>query len=140
MSDDPNLINPATLDVLTELMLGGIPTDSMGYPLHCRVRYFDPEKRRAGIPEDVAALVEKLTADEVTLTLVNINQIEARTLVVQGGAYGEHQIESITSDTQTLPLGASFFSIRLDPGCGTSLRIKMKRYANSPTCRFPWDR
>ncbi len=33
------------LDVLAELMLSAIPTDSMGYPLLGRVRYFDPGRR-----------------------------------------------------------------------------------------------
>jgi len=43
-------------------MLGGLPTGRDGYPLHCRLALnFDPVRRRAGIPEDVAALVEKLT-------------------------------------------------------------------------------
>jgi hypothetical protein len=140
LSDEPNLITPATLDVLTQLMLGGLPTDSLGYPLHCRVRYFDPERRRAGIPEDVGALVEKMTADEVTLTLVNTNQVAPRTVVVQGGAYGEHHIESVTLLDQTLPVEDAFFTVRLDPGCGATLLVRMKRYANSPTCVFPWDR
>jgi hypothetical protein len=140
LSDEPNLINPATLDVLTELMLGGIPTDSLGYPLHCRVRYFDPDRRRAGIPQDVAALVERMTADEVTLTLVNLNQVEPRTVVVQGGAYGEHHIQSVTLLDQTLPVENAFFTVRLEPGCGGSLLLKMRRYANAPTCVFPWDR
>lgn len=140
LSDEPNLINPATLDVLTELMLGGIPTDSLGYPLHCRVRYFDPERRRAGIPEDVAALVETMTADDVTLTLVNVNQVEARVVVVQGGAYGEHQIESVTISDQIIPVQNTYVTIHLAPGCGSSMLIKMSRYANQPTCSFPWDR
>ncbi len=34
--------NPATIGALTHLMLGGLPTGREGYPLHCRVRYFDP--------------------------------------------------------------------------------------------------
>jgi hypothetical protein len=104
------------------------------------VRYFDPERRRAGIPEDVAALVETMTADDMTLTLVNLDQVEARTLVVQGGAYGEHQIEQVTVQGRTLQVENSYFTLRLSPGCGSSMVLKMKRYANQPTCLFPWDR
>ena len=58
MSDDPNGNNPAMVGTLIQLMLGGLPTQHHGHPLHCRVRYFDPARQRAGIPEDVAALVE----------------------------------------------------------------------------------
>ena len=71
LSDDMNHINPAVTENLNRLMLGGLPTGRTGGPLHCRLRYFDPDNRRAGIPADVAALVEKLTADAVTVTLVN---------------------------------------------------------------------
>jgi hypothetical protein len=28
--------------------------------------------------------------------------------------------------------------VRLDPGAGTQLLIKAKRYANQPTLAFPW--
>ena len=60
LSDDMNHINPAKTATLTQLMLGGLPTGRVGSPLYCRLRYFDPDNQRAGIPEDVAALVEKV--------------------------------------------------------------------------------
>ncbi len=84
MSDDMNGFNPAMVSRLTELMLGGLPTERLGFPLHCRVRNFNPESRRAGMPEDVGVLVESMSADEMTLTLVNTDQVAARTVVVQG--------------------------------------------------------
>ena len=140
LSDDMNHINPATTEALTELMLGGLPTGRVGYPLHCRLRYFDPERRRAGIPEDVAALVEEMTADAVTVRLVNVNPVEERTVIVQGGAYAEHQLIRIELDDRTVPVQSSAVGIRLAPGCGDRLRITMDRYANQPTLAFPWDR
>ena len=102
-------------------MLGGI-TPRFGEPLHCRVRYFDPERRRAGMPEDVASLVEKLTDDETTLSLVNINPVEERTVIVQGGAYAEHQLVSAAIDDKTLPIDRSAFTVRLAPGAGSRNR------------------
>jgi len=140
LSDDMNHINPATTETLTQLMLGGLPTGRVGFPLHCRLRYFDPERRRAGIPEDVAALVEEMTAETVTVTLVNLNQVEERVVAVQGGAYAEHQFVNITSGDQVVPLDEADFTVRLAPGCGSRLVIGMKRYANRPTVAFPWDR
>jgi glycine/D-amino acid oxidase-like deaminating enzyme len=139
LSDDPLSYNPAAVGALTQLMLGGLPPRH-GEPLHCRLRYFDPLKRRAGIPEDVAALVEKLTDDEATLTLVNINQVEARTVVVQAGAYAEHQITNVAVDDRVAPVDSSSVTIRLAPGAGSRMVIRMKRYANQPTFTFPWDR
>jgi hypothetical protein len=140
LSDDMNRFNPATTEALTELMLGGLPTGRVGFPLHCRLRYFDPDRRRAGLPEGVAALVQAMTADEVTVTLVNVDPVEERTVVVQGGAYGEHRLVGATSGTHQVPVAGSAFTVRLAPGCGATLRVEMERYASPPTLAFPWDR
>ena len=141
LSDDMNHINPAKTDALNRLMLGGLPTGRVGSPLYCRLRYFDPAKRRAGIPQDVAALVEKLSADSVTVTLVNTNQLEAREVVLQGGAYAEHQFGRVSvAGGENMQVDNSAFSMRLAPGCGTKLEIETARYANKPTMSFPWDR
>jgi hypothetical protein len=140
LSDDMNHINPATTETLTQLMLGGLPTGRVGFPLHCRLRYFDPERRRAGAPEDVAALVEEMTAETVTVTLVNLSQVEEQVVVVQGGAYAEHQFVNATFGDRVVSLDEADFTVRLAPGCGGRLVIGMKRYANRPTFAFPWDR
>jgi hypothetical protein len=139
MSDDLNEINPAQVDALNRLMLGGLPTGRAGYPLHCRVRYFDPVRRRAGIPEDVAALVERIDGDAVTLTLVNVHQGAARTAIVQAGAYGEHQIVSIETDGVQTPVDDRCVAVRLAPGAAGRLTLRLRRYANRPTFAFPWD-
>jgi hypothetical protein len=135
-----NRLNPAVTEALIELMLGGLPTGRVGYPLHCRLRYFDLACHRAGLPEDVAALVSGMTADQVTVTLVNLSPVHERTVVVQGGAYGEHQLTAATVGEQTTPVKRSALTVRLAPGCGTRLQIDMQRYANPPTLAFPWDR
>ncbi len=138
LCDDMNGLNPAQTDVLTSLMLGGLEPGHCGYPLHARVRYFDPERRRPGLPEDVAALVETLSAGEATLSLVNLDQVRGHTVIVQGGAYGEHRVTGVTVDGHTTPVNRSSFSVRLAPGCGARLVVKADRYANQPTFAFPW--
>ena len=140
LSDVMNGMNPVVTQGLTQLMLGGVPTGRVGSLLHCRLRYFDPDRHRAGVPEDVAALVEKMSADSVTVQLVNLNPVESRRVVVQGGAYGEHQFVNVDADGQTASIGDSHFTASLAPGCGSRLVIQMERYANSPTLAFPWDR
>ncbi|MGH2461091.1 MAG: hypothetical protein ACRDIY_19715 [Chloroflexota bacterium] len=139
LSDDPNHLNPATTETLTQLMLGGLPTGRVGYPLHCRLRYFDPARQRAGIPEDVAALVEKLTADEVVVTLVNLSPLHAREVIVQGGAYAEHELVDVRQGEATTPVGHPHVRVQLGPGAGSQLRIRTRRYANPPTLAFPWS-
>ena len=138
MSDDMNGMNPATTDALIQLTLGGVPTGRVGYPLHCRLRYFDPERRRAGLPEDVAALVDTLTAGETGVSLINLNQVKGRKVIVQGGAYAEHGFESISVDGSSVDLEGSSCSIYLAPGCGGRLKLAMRRYVHQPVLRFPW--
>eukprot|EP01051_Picozoa_sp_SAG22_P020100 SAG22_NODE_3930_length_1464_cov_3.367766_2_plen_152_part_00 len=76
----------------------GLPTGRNGFPLHSRLRYFDLAAGRPGLPPAVAALVTELTADAVTVELVNLNPDEPATVVVQGGAYGEHKLLSAALD------------------------------------------
>jgi hypothetical protein len=140
MSDDMNPMNPATTGALTQLMLGGIPTGRDVHVLHARLRYFDPARRRAGLPEHVGALVERMSEDAVTVRLVNLDAVDARTVIVQGGGYAEHQITSVRMQDSEPPVQVdhSHFAVRLAPGAGTRLTIGMRRYANQPTLAFPW--
>ncbi|PYI87457.1 MAG: hypothetical protein DME26_06135 [Verrucomicrobia bacterium] len=140
LADDPMKYNPASASSLVELMLGGWPPDRRAPPLFCRVRYFDPIERRAGIPRDIAALVESLTTEGMKLTLVNTNQVEERTVVLQGGAYGEHLFKTATVAGTSHRIEAPAFSVRLAAGTGAQLDVKMARYALHPTLAFPWDR
>ena len=47
-------LNPVVLEGLVQLTLGGPQPLYHGGLLHCRVRYFDPQRRRPGLPPDVA--------------------------------------------------------------------------------------
>ena len=131
---------PATTETLTQLTLGGYFAGGRIWVLNSRLRYFDPVQRRSGLPQDVAALVEKLTADSVTVTLVNVNQIEARDVQVQAGGYGEHQFRGVRYSGKSRELDAPYVTVHLEPGAGAQLQFQMKRYANHPTLAQPWNR
>jgi len=133
-------LNPATTNGLTNLTLGGYFSRGRIWVLHSRFRYFDPVRRRAGLPEDVGALVEKLGADSATLTLVNMHQTEPREVAVQAGGYGEHRFDSVTVGGTTTAVGGPVLNVRLEPGAGRRLEFKMSRYATPPSFAFPWDR
>lgn len=133
-------LNPATTNGLTNLTMGGYFSRGRIWVLHSRFRYFDPVARRAGLPEDVGALVERLGADSATLTLVNTNPIEAREVVVQAGGYGEHRFDAATIGGKTTPINGPVVTVRLDPGAGSRIEFKMARYVSKPTFAFPWDR
>jgi hypothetical protein len=150
LADSALEFNPASIMALTQLMEAGLylqhgngsdhtSMQQGGTLLYSRLRYFDPENRRAGMPPDVAALVEGWGPDSLTVTFVNISPSEARSVIVQGGAYGEHQIVSVSDGKATANIDAASFPLRLAPGAGAKLTIKMKRFANDPSLSFPWE-
>ena len=49
--------NPAATESLVQLMWGALLPGREGGLLNARLRYFDPERRRAGVPEDVVVMV-----------------------------------------------------------------------------------
>jgi hypothetical protein len=142
LADWPLSHNPVATRSLVQLSCGGHRIDRgldrLFGLLHARVRYFDPERRRAGLPADVAALVTEMQPDFVRLRLVNISQVEPRSMIVQSGAYGEHQIRHVTVAGKSKAVSGRFFTVRLAPGAGTELVIHDDRYANQPTMSMPW--
>jgi hypothetical protein len=140
LADDPLEFNPAVVGALMQLMWGGLPPDVRARTLFSNLRYFDPVKRRAGIPEDVAALIEQMTGESLTVTLVNVSQVASREVVVQAGGYAEHQFDSVEWNGQTIPLNARAFQVRLEPGAGGKLTLKLRRFVNQPTTVLPWER
>jgi hypothetical protein len=131
-------VQPVSTDALLNLTVGGYFSKGRIWVLHSRFRYFDPEQRRAGLPPDVAALVNKIGPDDATVTLVNTNQVAERVITIQAGGYGEHAFTSMKWDGKTMPLSGRHITLRLAPGAGARLEFGMKRYANSPTFQFPW--
>jgi hypothetical protein len=135
--------NPVSTTALINLTMGGNDPNGSGHgplPLHTQVRHFDPERRRAGLPQDVAALVERIDPAVVTMTLANISPFHYRTVEVQMGAYAEHHATSVVIGDRTFPIDAPSFSVRLAPGTGDTLTIHLRRYVHQPTLAFPWDR
>ncbi len=87
----------------------------------------------------MGALIESLSAEGATLSLVNLSPSDWRTVVVQGGAYAEHQLLEVEHDGSKIQVNAPTLTIELAPGAGSKFRFKMKRYANRPTFAWPWD-
>lgn len=139
-SDGAQRFSPVETETLVNLMLGGNDPGKAGNILHSRLRYFDPARRRAGLPEDVGALVEAIGPEHVTVTLVNTNPVHAHDVVVQTGAYAEHQALAVETGGASAAVNATWFRVRLAPGAGDRLTVRMKRYANPPSAAFPWDR
>ena len=130
--------NPLRLEGLVQLMLGAPNHIYHGGLMHVSVRYFDPERRRPGVPPDVAALVDRVNSDSFRVTLVNVNPVEPRSVILEAGMFGEHQFMEVSQEGNRVPVDNRFFQVRLRPGTTATLEVGMKRYANQPAYAFPW--
>jgi hypothetical protein len=140
LADNMLDLNPAATDALVRLMWGALVPGREGGLLNARLRYFDPVRRRAGVPEDVAALVSEIGDRRTVVTLVNLSPSEPRQVVIQAGGYAEHQFEAVEWAGRSTPVNASHVTVQLAPGAGAKLTLATRRYVNRPTVAFPWDR
>ena len=81
-----------------------------------------------------------MSATEVAVTLVNPDQTEVRTVVVQTGAYREHRFSQAFAGSARSSVDRPYVRVRLDPGCGERTVFQQARYAEQLTFTFPWDR
>jgi hypothetical protein len=146
--------NPIITEALVQLTLGAPQLIYNGGLLHCRVRYFDADRRRPGLPADVAALVTTLEADRTVLHLVNLSPFDTRNVLVQAGAFGEHRFErvrypvrtsdypgsqhdyaapAITSAMETAVVGDKLLQVELPPATQIALELETARYVNLPS-------
>lgn len=134
-------IMPATTETLTRLTTGGYFAGGRIWVLHSRLRYFDPDRQRAGLPPDVAALVHELRDDSVAVTLVNVNQAEEREVLVQAGGYAEHQFTGVHNGEGSgmRNIDSKVIAVKLAPGAGQRLELRVNRYANMPDLSLPWN-
>jgi hypothetical protein len=132
--------NPVVSKALAQLTTGGPSAIYHGGLLNCRVRHFDPDQRRSGLPADVAALVESVFEGGFQLQLINLNSTESRNVISLAGAFGEHQfleVEVVGTGVNT-PVDCKWIQVHLMPRSGITLRLKTRRYVNQPTYDFPW--
>ena len=134
--------NPVTCEGLVQLTCGGPLPHYNGGLLVTRLRHFDPERKRPGLPEDVAALVSKMTVDQTELQLVNLNPEEARDVLIQAGAMGEHSFTSVElpngHDNQTVSVNDKYLQVHLPPSTALKLTLGVQLFANAPSFQPPW--
>ena len=138
LADDPAKYNPAQVTALRQLMVGGLDPGRRASVWHTRLRYFDPANRRAGIPDDCAALIDRMTDTTTRVQLVNTNQLQGRELIVQAGAYAEHTFRAVEIGSRRIPLHGPTLRVRLAPGAGATLTLTVDRHSRPPTMHFPW--
>jgi hypothetical protein len=141
------LIGRSTIvtEALIQLTLGGPMPIYNGGLLKTAIRHFDADRKRPGLPPDVAVLVQRIDAEGIDLTLVNLHPMEDRRLIVQAGAFAEHLF---TTATYTDDAGAAvavkvhgeYVEFDLAPGVVFDVNLGMQRYCRQPSYQLPWDR
>ncbi len=133
--------NPVTCEGLVQLTLGGPLPHYNGGLLVTQLRYFDVQRKRPGLPRDVGALVSKMTVDRTELQLVNLSSKEARDVLVQAGAMGEHNFTDVHFKSgrgdKTVSVNGKYLQIYLPPSAQITLNLGMQRFANAPSYKHP---
>ena len=134
--------NPITCEGLVQLTCGGPLPHYNGGLLVTRVRHFDGQQKRPGLPSDVGALVTKMTAGTTGLQFVNLNATEPRDVIVQAGAMGEHNFTSVSVDDgqnrYTVSVNGTYLHVQLPPYTQIDLELGMHRFVNAPSYKHPW--
>ncbi|QGQ95027.1 hypothetical protein EHS13_09080 [Paenibacillus psychroresistens] len=115
--------NPITLEGLLQLTLGAPSPLYNGGHLMARLRYYDADNKRPGLPPDVASLVEELENERTVVRLVNLHPTKSRRVILQAGAFGEHQftcvqytVRGAANEKDSLELGGSTTMEKLPSG------------------------
>ncbi|MFL6111704.1 MAG: hypothetical protein ACJ786_10175 [Catenulispora sp.] len=87
--------NPVVTEALVQLTWGGPQVLYNGGLQQARVRYYDADSRRPGLPPSVAALVSSIDPEATVVELVNLDPERAHTVIVQAGAFAEHTIDTV---------------------------------------------
>ena len=132
-------INPVHTEGLLQLACGGPQVIYHGGLLHARLRYFDAQGHRPGLPPDVGALVSTIGPESLTVELVNTHPLRERRAVLQAGSFGEHSFDEVTVEGQDVPVavGAPHFEVVLPAGRSLKLEIAMRRYCRTPGYEQP---
>ena len=131
-------VNPVVTEALVQLTTGAPQTIYWGGLAQGKVRYFDPCGRRPGLPADVAALVHKVAADGVELTLVNLSSSRERRVLVGAGSFGEHRFAGARADDENIAVQGTYVEVALAPASQIELALGLERYCQPPSFREPW--
>ena len=136
-------LNPVLPEALVQMSMGTPAAIYNGGLLQAHIRYFDPQHRRPGLPNHVAALVDRVTADSVSLTLVNTDMVEGCSVLLQSGAFAEHEFTEARlecgegADDQRVEVNGRFLLVQLGPASQARLHLGINRFSHRPTYDFP---
>jgi hypothetical protein len=153
--------NPVVTEALVQLTWGGPQVIYNGGLQQARVRYYDAETRRPGLPRSVAALVSSIDPEATVVDLVNLDPEHPHRVIVQAGAFAEHTIRgvghtvcqdpswigglydyghgrpAVTSDTTSVD--GPWLLVELPRSTSIRLTLRLDLRTRPPSYRTPFD-
>jgi hypothetical protein len=134
-------LNPVVSEGMVQMAMGTPAALYNGGLLQTHLFYFDPHRQRPGLPEHVAALVDRASNDSVRVHLVNTNPVEAVPVVLQAGAFGEHRFGEALFDanglSQQVAVDGRHLRVDLGPAVSLVIELSLTRYAHRPSYGRP---
>jgi hypothetical protein len=153
--------NPVVTEALVQLTWGGPQVIYNGGLQQARVRYYDADARRPGLPPQVAALVRGIDPQATELELVNLDPEHTRQVIVQAGAFAEHDIRAVSYNachdpswigdlydyghgepqqtTASAPAEGPWLTVELPPSTRIHLTLRLELRSRTPSYRTPFD-
>jgi hypothetical protein len=129
--------NPVVTEALVQLTWGGPQVSYNGGLQQARVRYYDAQAGRPGLPPAVAALVSRIDPEATTVDLVNLDPLAGRAVIVQAGAFAEHTIRAVR---HTGCADRSWIGDLYDYGHGQPAVTSLSTVVNGPWLRVELPR
>lgn len=145
--------NPVSTEALLQLTTGTPQVLYNGGLLPTALAYGDADAGRPGLPPDVAALVDAVGAEAISVHLANLSPGQQRRVVVQAGSFGGNRIDEVvasvtegshpgsptayavpspTATTSTTVVGGERFEVVLPPGRQVHLTLRITARTHAP--------
>ena len=152
--------NPVMTEALVQLTLGAPQPLYNGGLLLSPLRYFDPVRKRPGLPLDVAALVSQVGSDGLGVRLVNLSALESRQVILQAGSFAQHRFtqaryerrqsdypgdpgSGMAPELQLEPVEKTiddcYLHVELPPASEINLELGLHRFSQTPSYKLPWS-
>jgi hypothetical protein len=153
--------NPVVTEALVQLTWGAPQVIYNGGLQQARVRYYDAQARRPGLPPSVAALVSRIDPDATVVDLINLDPLTGRSVVIQGGAFAEHAIRTArhtacadtawigdlydyghappTVTTTSTHVGGPWLRVELPRSTRIRLTLRLDLRSRTPSYHTPFD-
>jgi len=133
--------SPVYFEGLAQMVFGGPMHISHGGLQYGKIRPFDADLKRPGLPAEVALKVESISQTHVRLSVSNISSDTPRRIILQAGNFGENLFTSISvmGSEESTEINSKWVELVLAPSSTSTLDCGIALNACQPTYETPWS-